>query len=526
MYTFLFVVGLVVSIADAFGIGANDVANSFSTSVGSRSITLAQACVIALFTEFTGAVLLGAGVADTIKGNIIKYTDYTDEPGILMLGMVTSMIGSSSWVLIASNFGWPVSTTHTIVGAIIGFGIAARGPSSVDWSYSGLGKIISSWFISPVAAGIVAALIFGLTRFFVLRHSDSLRRGLIAIPIYFGITMAINIFYIIFNGAPGLKLDQKPIEMVVGITVGIALLVSLFGWFFYSHWLRRRLVYNEQTRWYHIFVSPFLGPLPKVPEGQEAVDLQQSHRTPAIEDDGEKSSAKAGPEESDMPLPATARPAKKTMMTTLVGYALSGVRQNVADHNAHLHKEMHEGAVKFDDKTEYLYSFLQVLTAAFASFAHGSNDVANAIGPMSTVYFIWSNNVVPDAKVSVPLWILVMGGAAIDLGLITMGYKVMRSLGNNLTYHSPSRGFSMELGTSLTVLTFSKLSLPVSTTHCITGATTAVGLMNGQGWRSLNWKMLGWCFGSWLLTLPIAGAVSGLIFAFVANSPKLLSASP
>ncbi|KAL1914922.1 uncharacterized protein VTP21DRAFT_7838 [Calcarisporiella thermophila] len=523
MYTYLFAIGIVVAIADAYGIGANDVANSFSTSVGSRSITLAQACIIAIFTEFLGAVLLGAGVAETIRGNIVSYADYKAEPGILMLGMVTSMIGSASWVITASNFGWPVSTTHSIVGAIIGFGIAARGADSVDWTWKGVGKIIASWFVSPVAAGIVAAIIFGLTQFFVLRHPNSLQRGLRAIPIYFSFAMAINIFYIVFKGAPNLKLDQQPLGAVLGITFGVAVFIGVFCWFFYAHWLRRRLVYNEQTRWYHAFVSPFIGPLPKVPEGQTVINYQQ-HRLEDEEQPSEMLEDKAvvdGKLAEELPAPATTEAPKRSFLDV----ALHGVRQNVVDHNSANLKDMHDAAIKYDDRTEYLYSFLQVITASFASFAHGSNDVANAVGPFATVYDIWSRNAIPDAKVPVPIWILVMGGAAIDLGLITFGYRVMRTLGNNLTYHSPSRGFSMELGTSLTVLTFSKLSLPVSTTHCITGATTAVGLMNGEGIRTLNWRMLLWCFFSWIITLPIAGGISGLLFAFVANSPTLASST-
>jgi len=205
----------------------------------------------------------------------------------------------------------------------------------------------------------------------------------------------------------------------------------------------------------------------------------------------------------------------------LLSVAGHGLNKEIADYNHDKNKEMHDVAIKYDNDTETLYSFLQILTAAFASFAHGSNDVANAVGPLATIYIIYTTGTVdPTGVTPVPIWILALGGVAIDVGLLTYGYHVMRSLGNEITYHSPSRGFSMELGTSLTVLTASKLGLPISTTHCITGATAGVGLCNGNV-KALNWKLLAWCFFSWVITLPIAGCTAGLIFAFVANSPKI-----
>ena len=183
-------------------------------------------------------------------------------------------------------------------------------------------------------------------------------------------------------------------------------------------------------------------------------------------------------------------------------------------------KALHDDAVKYCSQTEYLYSFLQIATSAFASFAHGSNDVSNAVGPISAIYSIWSTGEVPGSKTSVPIWILAYGGVAIDLGLFFLGFCVMRNLGNNLTYHSPSRGFSMELGAALTVITASFLGVPVSTTHCITGATVGVGLCSGK-LKSINWKMIGWTMFSWLLTLPIVGLIAGGLNYIFLNSPKL-----
>ncbi|KXN69455.1 hypothetical protein CONCODRAFT_8142, partial [Conidiobolus coronatus NRRL 28638] len=184
-YTWIFAVTLIAAFCDAYGIGANDVANSFSTSVSSGSITLAQACLIASFTEFFGALLLGAGTASTIRDGIISLQLFAGKPELLMLGMLCALIGSAIWTLIATRLGWPVSTTHSIVGAIVGVGISGFGFNAVKWGWEGLGKIIASWFISPVLAAIVGSAIFLVTRTFVLKAENPFQRGLYAIPIYF-----------------------------------------------------------------------------------------------------------------------------------------------------------------------------------------------------------------------------------------------------------------------------------------------------------------------------------------------------
>ncbi|KAJ1969511.1 hypothetical protein H4R34_006156, partial [Dimargaris verticillata] len=198
---------------------------------------------------------------------------------------------------------------------------------------------------------------------------------------------------------------------------------------------------------------------------------------------------------------------------------LHGILKDVRNLNNPKLRNVHQAAAKFDDNTEYLFSFLQVVTAMLMSFAHGSNDVANAAGPLASIYGIWKSGAVDTSgEVEVPKWILAAAGGSIVLGLLMYGYRVMRKMGNNITYLTPSRGFSAELASALTVLTCSKIGIPVSTTQVATGAIAAVGLCNGNI-RAVNWKMLGWCFLSWVLTLPIAGLISGLVFGFGAHAP-------
>ncbi|KAG0363082.1 hypothetical protein BGZ54_008361 [Gamsiella multidivaricata] len=516
-YTFLFAIGMVFAFLDSFGIGANDVSNSFGAAVGSGALNLKQAVLIASVCEFLGAFLMGSSTADTIKGDLIDVSLFSEQPELLMLGMVCALVGSSTWVLFASSRGLPVSTTHAIVGAITGTGIAGFGFSTVKWG--GIGTIVLSWLISPVVAGLVTAVIFTVTRYFILQHSDSLKRGLTAIPFYFAITIFINVFYIIFKGSPGLSLSEMPLGTVIGISFGIALVVFLWCNFFLKVYLRRKLEGEEPLRWYHSFYVRFVSTRAKASENLEEISssVQKEDKTVGgeiEEGDGTVNSSLAALDDPE--------PKSLSMFQKLKKKAFHGLNQDITTKTEDV-ENLHDKSTRYDSKTEQLFCTLQILTACFASFAHGSNDVANAIGPLTTIYYIWQHGMVDVTGQSpVPVWILAYGGIAIDIGLLTYGYKVMATLGNNICYVSPSRGFSLSLGTSLTVLTCSKLGMPISTTHCITGATTAAGLCSGGGVKSINWKILGLIASSWILTLPAAGVVSGAIFALIINSPHKL----
>ncbi|KAG0345380.1 hypothetical protein BG005_001322 [Podila minutissima] len=482
-YTFLFALGMIFAFLDSYGIGANDVSNSFGAAVGSGALNLKQAVLIASVCEFLGAFLMGSETADTIKGGLIDVNLFVEQPELLMLAMVCALVGSSTWVLFASSRGLPVSTTHAIVGAITGAGIAGFGFSAVKWSE--VGMIVLSWLISPLAAGLVTSFIFVFTRWLILKHLNSLHRGLTAIPFYFAVTIAINVFYIIFKGSPGLNLSSLPIGV----------------------YLRRKLENDEDLKWYHSFYIYAVSPRTKSPES-----VEEECKESGVDGDSSDGTVNSGLAALDD------TPKKLTMFQKLKAKATAGMSHNIKE-NTEAVENIHDNSTKYDAKTEQLFCTLQVLTACFSSFAHGSNDVANAIGPLTTIYYIWKHAAVDVTGTPVPAWILAYGGIAIDIGLLTYGYRVMATLGNNITFMSPSRGFSVSLGTSLTVLTCSKLGLPISSTHCITGSTAAVGLASGGGRKSINWKILAHIGSSWLMTLPAAGVVSGVIFAIIINSP-------
>jgi len=505
-FTYIFVLGLIQSFWDSFGIGANDVANSFSTAVASKTLKLWQACAIASVTEFLGAFLLGAHVTDTIKNKVVQPSDYADNPSTLMLGMLCSLYGSSICVIGASKLGLPVSTTHATVGAIIGFGIAAHGSESINWAYSNKGVwfIAAGWVYAPLVAGACAATIFLLIKYGLFRRADPYKWTIRSIPFIFALTAAIETLFIVWKGSPRLNLDdQEPWKIAVEC-VSIGLAFGAFGILCFVPWADRKVKGKEPLRSYEMFYHwciPTREPVAEALEPEEGGDV--------LDGGDMKAADEATPD--------------KGYFAGFKKKATKGLLAEVADYKAEdaTIKEMHDLAEKFDEDAEELFRFLQVMTSSLASFAHGANDVANAIGPLSTIYYIWQNAEIPPKKVQVELWILAYGGIGIDVGLILYGYKIMRALGNQITYHSPSRGFSMELGATLSVMIASKTGIPVSTTQCITGATLFVGLCNGN-LKTLGWKRLAITAFGWILTLPVAGLISGLIFGFAAYSPSML----
>jgi sodium-dependent phosphate transporter len=371
---------------------------------------------------------------------------------------------------------------------------------------------------------------------------------------------------VVWKGAPSLHLDALSTGAIVGAIFGVMGVTVLITLLVFYPFLYRRLVMEDWTlRWYHIFYGPFLwrrGPVPWCPEEQRIV-VQNYYRGHLTKEEldardasltlyreatelGEQMSPKSPKFSSTVPSSSTGTPATSpTSITTLPnlvtatkkrptkqydksfinwcryiawpsvrGWILHGVDQDVIQlqqrNSRHSRtkriEKMHSRAAHYDNQT------------STQSFAHGSNDVANAIGPLATIFLVWQTNSI-STTVPVPVWVLAFGGMAIVLGFATWGYNVMQNLGNRLTLHSPSRGFSMELGSALTVLLASRLGLPVSTAQCIVGATIAVGLCNGN-WKAMNWRMAVWIFGGWILTVPVTAVMAGCIMGFVINAPK------
>lgn len=482
----------VVAFVMAYGIGANDVANAFATSVGAKAITLKQALLIAAFMEFFGATLMGSHVTDTVAKGIIDAEIFMEEPEILMVAEMCALMSASVWLLLATIWGLPVSTTHAIIGALVGCGIVARGFNAIHWST--VIEIVVSWFASPVLSGILTFLLFLFVRNYILRAKESFERALKFYPIMVGVTFAVNIFFIIYKGSPQLNLDETPLWLGLLISVVLGIIISVVLTFTMVPCLRKRSL--------------------KI---QSEDDNTKTQATKSVSANPNAPMAAANTAVTvSVPVEETKKETKPTKDD--LGMLNHDVHAELKDEESQVYK-MHQNAEKFDARTEHVFTFVQVVTATFDSFSHGANDVANSIGPLAGVVSIYVNRGISD-KSEVPIWILILGGAGIVVGLATLGYKIIASIGVNLVRVTPSRGFTIELGAAIVVLIGSRLGIPLSTTHCQVGSTVGVGVLEGK--KGINWKLFLEVFAGWVLTLVVAALVAAGFFWFAVGTPTML----
>ena len=396
----------------AWGVGANDVANAMGTSVGSKALTIKQAILIAMVFEFAGAYLAGGEVTSTIRKGIVDTDVFVDSPDLLVYGMLSALLAAGTWLMIASFKGWPVSTTHSIVGAIVGFAAVGVSTDAVNWSK--VSTIVASWVVSPVIAGTISFAIFRSVQNLILIQDDPFARAKKYAPMYM---FAVGFLMAMVTILKGLKHVFKDI--------GVS------------------LTFGESVVWAIMF---------------------------------------------------------GISVAILGSFLLARVERDEA-----LEKENRFANV------ERVFAVLMIFTACSMAFAHGSNDVANAVGPLAAVVNVVNSGGDIAAKSAMPSWILLLGGAGIVFGLATYGYKVMGTIGRKITELTPSRGFAAELGAAATVVFASGTGLPISTTHTLVGAVLGVGLARGIG--ALNLRMIGSIFLSWVVTLP-AGAGLAIVFFF------------
>ncbi|CAI4056203.1 Pho89p SKDI_02G4020 [Saccharomyces kudriavzevii IFO 1802] len=561
-FDYIFAIAMLFAFLDAFNIGANDVANSFASSISSRSLKYWQAMILAGICEFLGAVLAGARVSGTIKNNIIDSSIFTNDPAVLMLTMTSALIGSSCWLTFATVIGMPVSTTHSIVGGTIGAGIAAGGARGVVWGWSGVSQIIASWFIAPILAGIIAAIVFSISRFSVLEVRSlerSIKNALLLVGVLVFATFSILTMLIVWKGSPNLHLDDlSGTETAVSIVLTGAIASVIYFIFFYPFYRRKVLDQDWTLKLIDIFRGPSFylkstDDIPPMPEGHQlTIDYYEGRRdlgtAVEVEDEENKSasncndSVKNKEDIQEVDLVRTETEPETKLTTKQYWWSLlkqgpkkwprlfwlvisHGWTQDVI-HAQVNDKDMLSGDLKgmykrskfYDNRVEYIYSVLQAITAATMSFAHGANDVANATGPLSAVYEIWKTNTTA-AKSEVPVWVLAYGGVALVIGCWTYGYNIIKNLGNKMILQSPSRGFSIELAAAITTVMATQLGIPTSTTQIAVGGIVAVGLCN-KDFKSVNWRMVAWCYSGWFLTLPIAGLIAGIINGIILNAPR------
>ena len=405
--TIFLVLAIVFGFYMTWGIGANDVANAMGTSVGSGAVTVKQAIIIAAIFEFAGAFIAGGNVTSTIRKGIVDPSSLVDQPEILVFGMLAALLAAAVWLMVASWRGWPVSTTHSIVGALIGFAVAGIGMDAVQWGK--VGQIAASWVISPALGGFLAFLLMMSIRKVILNTEHPFLSAKKWGPAYVFLVGFIISLVTMFKGLKHLKLELTTSQSFMGAVI-FGLILAFISWIL----MRKIEVDKEADRDYH-FAS-----------------------------------------------------------------------------------------------VEKIFVPMMVFTACAMAFAHGSNDVANGIGPLAAVVSIIKSGGDVAQKAALPLWILIMGGTGIVLGLATLGYKVMQTIGTRITQLTPSRGFCATLAAASTVVLASRIGLPVSTTHIAVGAVIGVGLARGVG--AIDLRVIGGIVVSWLVTLPVGGILAALFF--------------
>ncbi|KAF2845652.1 phosphate transporter [Plenodomus tracheiphilus IPT5] len=579
-YSWILAITTIAFVFSSASNGANDVANSYATSVAAQTLKMWQAGILACFTEFLGAVALGSRVTSTIKSGIFGLTKFQPIPPTFMLVMGCAEVGSATFLTIATLYGMPVSTTQTVVGALAGAGIAAQTPLKWAWASGSLSQIAASWAIAPLLAAGFAAILFLSVKFLVLERKDPLKWGLRLIPWYLAFTAGVLALFILAELPGADSFEEMGGGKVAGIILGVAAGVLAIGYLFFVPYFHRRLVMNDaRMRSWHIPLGLLLyrenPPIYFPGKGDQVVtDYYAKTSVEDSNDDLEKPAAKGdikdgstavdvggnlghndgistaiNPNDShgsdttertsrglSIPNPPTShrlvkKPEPRERWLTPVSHLpfyspkkignwtkyilLQGVSRDVVTQKNL--GAVHARAIVYDNRVEHLWTYAQVASAMMMSIAHGSNDVANAVGPWVASYNTYTSGEV-TAKADTPIWILVIAGLLLGLGFWIYGYNVMRSLGNKITQVSPTRGFAMELGAAITVLLASRLGLPVSTTQCLTGATVGVALCN-LDIRAVNWKQIAFIFSSWIITLPCAGLISGLLMAMALNTP-------
>lgn len=554
----------------SFGNGANDVANSYATSVAARTLTMPQVGFLSMFTEFFGAVVLGSRVTGTIKNNIIGLDRFRGTPATLILAMGCAEFASAFWLLTATKIGYPVSTTQTIVGALVGVGIAAEAGVSWGWKDGSVSQVAASWVIAPLISAVFSAILFGSLKFAVLERKNPFEKAMKAIPFYLAFTAAVLALFIIIEAPGAPSLEELGAGIACAIVLGTFFGALLLAYVFFLPYVHRRLVKQDtRIRLRHVFLGPLLWmenpPVYLPAKGDEVVvdynarivspndneDIEkQKAKTESSADKGEKlindhspTSPTAAPLSlEDVERGKTAPPASaykrmpepeerflaptahltihnpKRIWSFIKYIFLQGVTRDCVNHADTQLASVHGKAKQYDIRAEHLLTYAQVASAMMMSIAHGSNDVANAVGPWIAAYQVYMTGVVSEKGES-PIWILVVAGFLLGAGFWFMGYKIIRAMGNKMTSVTPSRGFSMELGAAITVLVASRLGLPVSTTQCLTGSIVGVALMNFDV-RAVNWRQVAFVFSGWFITLPCAGLIGGLLMAMSLNTPQ------
>ena len=480
-------------------IGGNDVANSFATSVGAKALTLRQVIVIASICEFSGAMLMGSKVTATIKESIVVGEYYEDNPALLMFGMCIVLIGCAFWLIVATYFELPVSSTHTCIGGMLGMAVISRGFKAVHWPT--VINVICSWFYTPLLAGFISFSLFWIIRRTVLTQETSYSRSLSLSSPLIAAVLFLNFFVLLNGGCPWFPALSSSLAALCSLALSVVI-ACLFRWLGVPR-IRARIEASSSSSFSSSSTTEAL-----LPNDASLVAVDDVMPTQPLSTDASHPPSQAETSEAKLTVEVPGE-SKGSKIGSQDVFAKLKNDSTVAS--------IHRQAEEFEPRTERMFVYLQVLAAVLNSFAHGANDVSHSMGPFAACIAIYNTGRIDDAS-PCPAWILALGALGIVIGLITMGYKVMATVGVNLVRVTPCRGFFIELAASVVVIVGSRLGMPLSTTQCKIGAAVGVGFVGGKG--GVNWKLFLKIFTGWVVTIFIAALVSALLMGFVIYAPR------
>jgi solute carrier family 20 (sodium-dependent phosphate transporter) len=533
-YDWVMALSILATMFCAYGIGANDVSNSFASAIGAKALTMRQGVVLAAVFEFLGSILAGAAVADTIRGGIANQKAFEDRPELLMYGMFIVDVTTGIWLLAATMYGLPVSTTHSAVGSIVGMSIACAGWDAVVWYksvttfpyISGLSGIILSWVISPVLACAFSVTLFGFTRLLVLRRENSFQIAKYAFPFYTFIAIWFACNAVISKGLPQKKdeisklpggLDGAAAWIAACVAFGFAVASATIG----NYWIGKQLERDDAE--YEAKVSTKLKSIGECPSELKNVVVRKVTISGVHKDTGLYSSPtklKVNQEHrffGPCGGPLVPEVIKNNSMYKFINDGLDYDIFACIDEDAAV-GDTQGACEEFDYKTEQVYRYLQCFTSCFNMFAHGSNDVANSIGPFAAVYLIWKTGSVVS-KAPVETWILALGAVTMSLGVMTYGYKIIEVMGVKMTKISNTRGLCIDMSAAIVVILASAYGLPVSSTQTVTGSIIGVGILDGRS--GVNWKVMSKVFGGWALTILFTALTSAMLTSWAVFAPQV-----
>uniref|UniRef100_A0A7I4YSZ7 Phosphate transporter n=1 Tax=Haemonchus contortus TaxID=6289 RepID=A0A7I4YSZ7_HAECO len=474
------VLGVILAFVLGAAMGANDVANAFGTSVGSGTLTLVQAYTLATIFETLGAVLVGWSVTDTLRKGVVDVGVYADAPQELFFGQIAALGGSSMWLVLATFCGFPVSTTHSLVGGTLGYSLVLRGKRGINWGK--LGLVVMSWVTSPLTSGIFSISIYTIIDLLVVKREDPYESGLRMIPIFYFICIGFNVFIVMWRGSKVLHLDAIPFWVALLMACCFGAIAAAAAQFLLVPRLRRKKLDESELPSYERSTGG-ADNAPKYPDDTSGSRTLTEKTQESNAEDESMTTAESGPKHGPRELLKWMRP-----------------DPSLADNS----------------DTGRLFSAIQVFTACFAGFAHGAQDVSNSVAPIAALLSIYSNKSALQ-KEEVPIYVLLYGVVAICVGLWTFGHRVIATVGEKVSYINPASGFTIEFGAAATSILASRFGLPISTTHCLVGSVIAVGSLRVN--EPVKWALLRNIAISWVVTIPVSGIISAgimLMFRLVA----------